>query len=113
MELGLSYLNRLLREPLGVEQRLSNVRGFASEMRWVPSYEFNGSFQVEGVVENLIVEHGLENSAVLSFITSPFSGSNFDKSTINKLLHLSFNNLVDWHILLSANEILFINLFFL
>ena len=47
------------------------IRDFAEALDWHPSYIID-NYGEEGVANNhLVVEHGLENSVVLTFLDSP------------------------------------------
>lgn len=79
---------------------------FASELGWTPSYYLTPSDESEYVNMHLVVEHGLENTAIISFLKRPYS----DLSDINRrrLLNISYNNMVDWHIQVEQNKVLYI-----
>jgi len=85
------------------------MRGFASELHWTPSFEMHNSFGVSGVDDHLVVEHGLENSAIISFLKSPRRVVDLDPIQLRSLLAISFNNLVEWHIFVSETEVRYIN----
>lgn len=109
MNTGYEYLNTIVGSKCSHEQQLIALRGFARELRWTPSYEFRASLEIEGAENHLVVEHGLENSAVLSFFKSPAQINNLLAESIYSLLNLSYNNLVDWHIFISESEAQFFN----
>ena len=56
----------------------------------------------------LLVEHGLENSAVLSFLQNPKQYSTLSSDERQSLLSVSYNNLVDWHVAIDGSGIDFI-----
>jgi type I restriction-modification system DNA methylase subunit len=72
------------------------VQKFARELGWTPSYDLFPGVESDFVNIHLIVEHGLEDSAVLSFLTVPYN--NLNETQRRSLLNISYNNLVDWHI---------------
>lgn len=72
------------------------VQRFARDLGWTPSYDLFPSKESEFVNIHLIVEHGLEDSAVLSFLTTPYNS--LTETQRRLLLNISYNNLVDWHI---------------
>jgi hypothetical protein len=102
-------LIRILSSTSSTEQRLSAMRGFASELHWTPSFEMHNSFGVSGADDHLVVEHGLENSAIISFLKSPLRAADLDPIQLRSLLAISFNNLVEWHIFVSETEVRYIN----
>ena len=64
-------------------------------MRWNPSY-FIEPAQTEKSNGYLVVEHGLQNSAVISFLKD--RNENLTSVEEEKLLSTAYNNLVNWHI---------------
>jgi type I restriction-modification system DNA methylase subunit len=91
------------------EQRLLAIRDFALALNWTPSYEFHGSYGAPVAEDHLVVEHGLENSAIISFLKSPTRAMDLDINQIRSLLTISFNNLIDWHIFVSDSQVRYIN----
>jgi hypothetical protein len=85
------------------------MRSFATQLDWVPSYDLPGTFGVDQVVGHLVVEHGLGNSAVISFIKTPFHAAQLSRSQINSLLTISYNNLIEWHLFISGNDARWVN----
>ncbi len=92
-----------------LEQRQLAIRGFAEDLFWRPSYELRGNYGAEDVVDHLVVEHGLENAAAISFVRSPSRASQLDQRQIRDLLSLSYNNLIEWHIFVSEFDVRIIN----
>ena len=72
------------------------VQRFARELGWTPSYDLFPTLESDFVNIHLIVEHGLEDSAVLSFLTVPYNS--LSETQRRSLLNISYNNLVDWHV---------------
>jgi hypothetical protein len=72
------------------------VTSFAREFGWTPSYSLHPSVEKDFANIHLIVEHGLENSAVLTFLKKPYG--ELEEKERRELLSISYNNLVDWHI---------------
>jgi hypothetical protein len=85
------------------------MRDFAQDLRWTPSYEVRGSFGVNTVGGHLVVEHGLENTATISFLKAPHRASDLDPAQLRPLLTVSYNNLVEWHLFISEDEVRWIN----
>ncbi len=80
------------------------LRDFARYLGWRPSYpllDHNPSKDIARA--HLVVEHGLQSSAVLSFINESVRTYDFDISTYNRLLSISYNNLVDWHLCIETD----------
>jgi type I restriction-modification system DNA methylase subunit len=74
------------------------VNDFAVEMGWRPSDQLQLPDASEFSTTHLIVEHGLENTAVITFLRQPYRHAALNSSQQRCLLNASYNNLVDWHI---------------
>lgn len=83
------------------------INQFSEELGWVPSYDLSPSTEKGYVSTHLVVEHGLQNSAIISFLTKPYYDLTFNER--KRLLNISYNNLVDWHIHIERNSIYFVN----
>ncbi len=72
---------------------------FAQHFGWRPSDYLGPEY---GLAEksngHLIVEHGLEHAAVITFITDPISCRDIAPHEARLLLEVSYNNLVDLHL---------------
>jgi hypothetical protein len=86
------------------------MRGFAEQLGWTPSYEFEARLGPDGLaVDHLVVEHGLDYSAVISFLRAPHRASDLGPLELRSLLAISYNNLVEWHLFVSETDIRRIN----
>ncbi|MGJ1265346.1 HsdM family class I SAM-dependent methyltransferase [Sphingobacterium spiritivorum] len=101
-----NIITGLTTEAPTTEDKSILAQRFASELGWTPSYYLIPSDEAEYVNMHLVVEHGLENTAIISFLKRPYS----DLSDINRrrLLNISYNNMVDWHIQVEQNKVLYI-----
>ncbi|MGA2408439.1 MAG: N-6 DNA methylase [Bacteroidales bacterium] len=90
-----------------VEDSKHLVLTFAKELGWNPSY-FIEPASTEKSNGYLVVEHGLQNSAVISFLNV----RNEDLTSLEEenLLAISYNNLVNWHITVDER---YINYYFI
>lgn len=95
---------QLTSQPLSEADRLLMLNDFADELGWRPSDRFHAPQVDEIATAHLLVEHGLENTAVLTFLRSPRTYSDLNYFERNRVLSLSYNNLVDWHIQIGSNE---------
>jgi hypothetical protein len=102
-------LTRILSNAASSEQRLAAMRGFATELQWTPSFELRNSYGVDGAEDHLVVEHGLENAAIISFLKAPRRTADLDTIQLRALLTISYNNLVEWHIFVSETEVRYVN----
>jgi len=91
-------LSHLTDPMLPSSQRRKALKSFADENNWLPSDEID-EYLGTGVFSNghLVIEHGLNNTAVISFLKrdQPF-GSLTEEQKL-RLLSISYNNLVEWH----------------
>ncbi len=81
----------------GADQR-RRLNDFAVELGWRPSDQLILPGTEEFTSGHLVVEHGLQNSAVISFLRNPIRFPELDSFQQKKLLNASYNNLIDWHI---------------
>ena len=78
---------------------------FASNFGWHPSDRFTTA-ESQIACDHLLIEHGLENAAVISFLNGKFSNLSFIE--VNELLNISYNNMVDWHIAIEPEAVTFL-----
>jgi hypothetical protein len=109
MSTAFDNLIRIITPGSAFEHRLGAMRDFAKELEWTPSYEFETGTDASFVRDHLVVEHGLENAAVISFVRSPHRTNEFDRDQLKSLLAISYNNLIEWHIFVSSSEVRCIN----
>ena len=89
-------------------ERTLRLHEFSRGLGWRPSDRFDipGLGDVASV--HLLVEHGLEHSAVLTFLRPPYEYRLLDSERRQQLLASSYNNLVDWHVAIERTAINFI-----
>jgi len=84
------------------------LNDFAQTLGWHPTDRFE-AYELEGVTNaHLLVEHGLEHTAVISFFRYPRRYSDLNIAERQRLLAISYNNLVDWHIQIQSDEVLYV-----
>jgi type I restriction-modification system DNA methylase subunit len=102
-------VNELTKPWQGQKGIYSKLERFAHNLGWYPSdiiiEKANDSF----VCGHLFVEHGLENSAVISFLNNTNSFESLSQNNRNDLLKISYNNLVDLHIPLGDRRVCGVN----
>jgi N-6 DNA Methylase len=81
------------------------LNDFAAELGWKPSDRLEVPNVRDIANVHLVVEHGLENAALITFLNS--SWQNLDSSSRKDLLNISYNNLVDWHIQVQSDRVFF------
>jgi len=74
-----------------------DLENFAKSLKWYPSDIIEDKNPNSLITGHLIVEHGLENSAVVSFLNYKTLFSKLNSREKNNLLQLSYNNLIDFH----------------
>ncbi len=98
----------LTSEKLPDSERLRMLRDFAYEMGWRPSYYLIEPPLVGQFANaHLVVEHGLQPSAVITFLNRPYRLSDIQLTDQYRILSISYNNLVDWHLYIEPEEITF------
>lgn len=100
----IGHASKLVRDltdqPLHGVEALDALRRFASEFGWRPSDQLDRYAGTESFCNgHLVVEHGFDRTAVISFLRSDTPYSDLVMDQRRRLLELSYNNLVDWHLL--------------
>ncbi len=91
------------RRPNELEIR-SAISGFTQEFGWRPSFYIDEKGLDKVTNANILLEQGLEVSAMVSFLRDrDFSSLSY--SEIKSLMEISYNNLVDWHIFVDSNSV--------
>jgi tRNA1(Val) A37 N6-methylase TrmN6 len=91
---------RLTEANLGSAERQRSLRDFADATGWFPSDQMVDYRGTETFTNgHLLVEHGMANTAVISFFNSTRPYGTLERHERIRLLELSYNNLVDWHLL--------------
>lgn len=87
-------------------ERAVVLNDFAYNFGWTPSDVLEIPSTSEFATAHLIIEHGLENQAVITFLQRRYSDLSYEER--RRLLNISYNNLVDWHIQIEADQISYI-----
>lgn len=101
----LSDLQKITSSESSRDSRRFAMRGLARQLDWTPSYEFQATFGSAAAEDHLVVEHGLDTSAVITFLRAPYTASDISQSDLRNLLSISYNNLVEWHLFVSQSDI--------
>jgi len=83
--------------------RAVRLQEFTRELGWRPTDRLDLPTLRRIASAQLLVEHGLENSAVVSFLQSPKQYSTLSSEERQSLLSVSYNNLVDWHVVIDGS----------
>lgn len=79
------------------------LQDFSKSSGWHPSYSH--SSERAGAKTHLLVEHGLQISAVISFLKRDMTYASLSTDDRYSLLSLSYNNMVDWHIAVEPDQV--------
>lgn len=100
----LENLSRITDAQIPDDARRFAIRDFAERLNWTPSYELNAPIESAGVFNHVIVEHGLANSAVISFLRGSARASDLSPNQLRSLLAISYNNMIEWHYFVSQHD---------
>lgn len=99
---------RLTEPTLPPAQRRVVLKEFARLTGWRPSYELEYPELDPLANAHLVVEHGLDNAAVISFLKEGKGFSDLGSEDRLRLLGVSYNNLVDWHFFPRRDRLTFV-----
>lgn len=91
-------IQQLTSVPFSAPEQRRRLNDFAVELGWRPSDQLVLPGTEDFASAHLVVEHGLQNSAVISFLRRPIRYLDLDSFQQKTLLNASYNNLIDWHI---------------
>lgn len=98
-------VQELTTEPPSHERRLND---FAVELGWKPSDTLTLAAARTFATAHLVVEHGLDYTAVISFLQRPARFVELEPSQKRVLASASYNNLIDWHISVDYDNVTFV-----
>lgn len=82
-------------------------KDFSRILGWEPSSRYEPDPDLKDITNgHLVVEHGLEQSAVITFLLKPIDKLEPDQS--RKIVGVSYNNLTDWHLYVEKDKVSFI-----
>ena len=86
-----------------LDEKRDLAETFSEEFGWRP----NDLLDVPRALptSNLVVEHGLDNAAMLSFLPYDRNLGDIEPNEWRNILELSYNSLIDWHICIDRNNI--------
>ena len=88
------------------------LRSLASDFAYLFGWRPSDLLEVPSVADiataHLVVEHGLENTAVISFLDQNRKYSDLNLFEQRRLLSVSYNNLIDWHINVEADHVTYV-----
>jgi len=84
------------------------LNDFSYQLGWRPSYHLIDPPLVNNMVKaHLVVEHGLEPAAVITFLDRTSAFSDLQLTNQYRILEISYNNLVDWHLCVEYDKVSF------
>jgi hypothetical protein len=89
-----------------VDRTRKILNDFAYNFEWTPSDSLDIPSTNNFANAHLIVEHGLEHQAVITFLKRPYADLNYTQK--KNILGISYNNLLDWHIQVESERIIYI-----
>ena len=94
---------RLTDQRTTLQERRTLANSFSREFGWRP----NDFIEDQGdlTTASLVVEHGLNNAAVLSFLPEGHGLRQLRVDEKRRLLGISYNSLVDWHVWIDRESI--------
>ncbi|MCK9611566.1 MAG: N-6 DNA methylase [Bacteroidales bacterium] len=93
-----NILRKLISPWNGDKGLIKELENFSNYLGWYPSDIIEDKNKNSITTGHLFVEHGLENSAVISFIQSKYLFTKLTEIEKLNLFSVSYNNLVDLHI---------------
>lgn len=98
MNQNYEIISNLTQPSLPLSHRRPMLRKFAQENGWIPSSDIDYPDTETLANGHIVVEHGLDTTAVISFLkrNRPFVRLSLYEQI--HLLSISYNNLVDWHL---------------
>jgi methylase of polypeptide subunit release factors len=93
---------------LPIVDQSRRLNDFAFELGWRPSDRLDIPASNDFATAHLIVEHGLEYSALISFMRHPNRFNDLSASQQRVLVGSSYNSLVDWHIHVDYEGVAFV-----
>ncbi len=98
----------LTSRPLSNTDRSRLLNDFAFEFGWRPSDRLDEPVVDDFSNAHLVVEHGLENTAVITFFKNSRRYTDLNHTEQHRLLSISYNNLVDWHVQVEFDKVTFV-----
>ena len=105
VENSVFLLEKVCRVLSSPAERATALYGFAESINAKPSYEIPVlDSNSETIQFHLAVEQELTSCAVFSFVNSPRRVAELSNSAIRSILSVSYNNVIDRHIVFSASD---------
>ncbi len=101
--MGINIIQALTNPDLPISEKRGYAASFSQQFGWRP----NDFLDVPSALPaaNLVVEHGLDNAAMLSFLPSDRRLTDIRDEERRDILGLSYNSLVDWHIWIDQESV--------
>ena len=104
-----SELLRIVDPATSLNQRAVAMRTFAEVLDWVPSYGITETIASDVTTGHLIVQHGLENAAAITFLKGTTRSIDIGLDYLRTILSISYNNLLEWLLIISSTDARWLN----
>lgn len=101
-------LVRQLMEGLPTSDNSRQINDFIFGLGWRPSDRLDIPAARDFTTAHFIVDHGLQYTALISFLLSPNRFADLTPSQQRLLVSASYNNLVDWHVNIDFKTVSFV-----
>jgi len=98
MDNSFKTIKELIEPKLSTSSQRPLLRKFAQENGWIPSFDIDYPFSKTLANGHLVVEHGLDTTAVITFLKRDNPFSYLSPQQQLELISISYNNLVDWQL---------------
>jgi type I restriction-modification system DNA methylase subunit len=107
---SVEIVSQLTEETLPSSERRRALEQFAKMNGWQPSDEIE--YPATSAIANghLVVEHGLQNAVVISFLRGGRAFKSLTTEEQMRLLSISYNNLIDWHFFPNSQGLTYVNI---
>ena len=103
MPSAIELVQALTDPALSINDKRVHAASFSREFGWRPNDVFDVPTALPTV--NLVVQHGLENAAMLSFFPPERKLTDIRSEERRNILGLSYNSLVDWHVCIDRDSV--------
>lgn len=101
-------VTELTRGAIPMEMLSMSITQLSRELGWRPTDVFSLKSASNVSNAHVLLEQDLENRMLVSFMRSPRRYGDLQYTEQHQLLSVSYNNLVDWHAVVHADEVTFV-----
>ena len=100
---AIDFVQALTDPVIPINQKREIAKAFSREFGWRPNDILDAPSALPAA--NLVVEHGLDHAAMLSFLPSDRRLMDIQIDERRRILGLSYNSLIDWHLCIDQESI--------